>query len=236
VRVSRRDRTELAFLLGGLLLLVSLLSFAQLSNLVLEGGTQQFDERVLRALRRADDPGTPIGPTWLREAAVDITALGSGWVLGLVVLAIVGFLALQGMHRTALFVLAASTGGSVLNAALKEVFGRPRPDVVPHLRDVLTLSFPSGHAMTSAAVYLTLGALLMRIAERRITKVYCMAMAMLVTLLVGSTRVYLGVHYPSDVLAGWLIGMSWALFCWIVERALERRTGMKREQQEQQAH
>jgi undecaprenyl-diphosphatase len=236
MHVSRRDRTELTFLLGTLLLLVSLLGFVQLSNVVLSGGTQQFDDAVLKALRHPDDLSKPIGPAWLPEAAVDVTALGSGWVIGLVVLAVVGFLALQGMWRTAAFVFTASVGGWVLNAALKELFQRPRPEVVPHLREVMSLSFPSGHAMTSAAVYLTLGAMLMRISERRATRIYCMVTAMLVTALVGSTRVYLGVHYPSDVLAGWLIGMSWAVGCWIVERSLERRTGMKREQHPHGAH
>lgn len=233
MRLGGRDRTELGILVGGLALVLLLLGFGQLSDLVLEGDTQQFDERILSVLRSADDPGRPLGPVWLHEAAIDITALGSGWVLGLVVLAIVGFLALQGMRRTALFVTASAVGGWLLNSGLKELFGRPRPDVVPHLREVLTLSFPSGHAMTSAAVYLTLGALLMRIATRRATKIYCMAMAMLLTVLVGSSRVYLGVHYPTDVLAGWLVGLSWALLCWIVERALERRTGMKQEQRDQ---
>ena len=135
------------------------------------------------------------------------------------------------MSRTALFVFVATTGGSLLNTGLKELFRRPRPEVVPHLREVFSLSFPSGHAMTSAAVYLTLGALLMRIAERRATKMYCMAMAMLLTVLVGSTRVYLGVHYPTDVLAGWLAGISWALLCWMIERWLERRTRIKQERQ-----
>jgi undecaprenyl-diphosphatase len=232
--LKARDRTELSLLLGALLLLLFVLGFATLSDLVIEGGTQHFDERILRALRHSDDPSRAIGPRWLQSAAVDITALGGGWVQGLVVLAIVGFLWLQGMHRTAVFVFAASVGGWLLNSGLKELFQRPRPEVVPHLREVLTLSFPSGHAATSAAVYLTLGALLMRISERRITKIYCMVVAMLVTGLVGSTRVYLGVHYPTDVLAGWLVGLSWALLCWMVERLVERRTGMRREQQAQQ--
>jgi undecaprenyl-diphosphatase len=230
--LGKRDRTELSLLAGGLLVIVGLLLFAQLADLVREGYTQGFDERVLRSLRRADDPSTPIGPRWLRGAAIDITALGSAAVLGLAVAAIVGFLLLQGLRRTALFVFAASAGGWLLNGALKELFQRARPDVVPHLREVLTLSFPSGHAMTSAAVYLTLGAMLMRIAERRTTKIYCMGVAMLVTLLVGASRVYLGVHYPTDVLAGWLVGLSWAVICWLVERAIERRSGMKKEQAE----
>lgn len=226
-----RDRTELALLLGALALLVLVSAFARLAGAVAEGGTQQFDERVLTALRKADDPSRPVGPAWLRSGALDITALGSPTVLGLAVFAISGFLLLQGMRRTAAFVFAASVGGWFLNRALKQVFQRARPDVVPHLREVMSLSFPSGHAMTSAAVYLTLGALLMRIAERRVTKVYCMTVAMSVTFLVGASRVYLGVHYPTDVIAGWTVGLSWALLCWIVERALERRAGLKREQQ-----
>ena len=223
-----RDRTELAFLVGGLLLVLLLLGFASLSDMVLEGETQRVDDRVLRALRRADDPSLPIGPAWLRGAALDITALGSASVLGIVVAAIVGFMLLQGLRRTALLVFAASAGGWLLNSLLKELFRRPRPDIVPHLREVMSLSFPSGHAMTSAAVYLTLGALLMRVAERRATKIYCMTFAMIVAGLVGVTRVYLGVHYPTDVLAGWLVGLSWALLCWLVERAIERRRGVER--------
>jgi undecaprenyl-diphosphatase len=227
--VGPKERTELVFLIGGLILVVLLLGFAQLSGEVVEGQTQRIDDQILRSLRRADDPSTPIGPKWLQLAALDITALGSGTVLGLAVAAISGLLLLQGMSRTAAFVAAASVGGWILNGSLKELFQRSRPEVVPHLRDVYSLSFPSGHAMTSAVVYLTLGALLMRIAERRATKIYCMSAAALVTFLVGSSRIYLGVHYPTDVLAGWLIGLSWALFCWLVERALERRAGFRRE-------
>ncbi len=224
-----RDRTELALLVGGLAALLLLLVFARLADVVVEGHTKAFDERVLLALRDPGDLSKPIGPRWLAGAALDVTALGSGTVLGLTVVAIAGYLLLQRMSRMALFVLVASFGGWLLNFALKELFRRPRPDVVPHLRDVLTLSFPSGHAMTSAVVYLTLGALLMRISERRVTKIYCMAVAMLATLLIGASRVYLGVHYPTDVIAGWLVGLSWALLCWIVERLIDRRAGLKRE-------
>jgi undecaprenyl-diphosphatase len=225
------DSVELGLLLGGLALLLLILAFAGLTGLVVDGDTRHFDERMLRSLRDPANPSHPIGPAWLESAALDFTALGSGFVLGFVVLAVVGFLLLQGTYRTALFVLVATCGGGVMNSFLKGIFQRPRPEIVPHLRDVFSLSFPSGHAMTSAAVYLTLGAMLMRITEGRVTKIYCMSAAMLVTVLVGSTRVYLGVHYPTDVLAGWIAGMSWALLCWIVERALERRTRLARERQ-----
>ncbi len=230
--ITSRDRTELTLLVSAFAVLLLTIAFVQLAGEVLEGDTQHFDERVLAALRDPSNPASPIGPSWLRGVALDITALGSATVLGLTVLAVCGFLLLQGLRRHALFVLLASGSGWVLNAVLKEAFGRPRPEVVPHLREVLTLSFPSGHAMTTAVIYLTLGALLMRIADRRATQVYILGMAMLATVLVGASRVYLGVHYPTDVLAGWLVGLSWALLCWVVERALDRRAGLKRERAE----
>ena len=206
--------------------------FAVLANEVREGDTRQFDEWVLNALRQTADKGQLKGPRWLAAGAEDITALGGPTVLGLTVLAVTGYLLLHGLYRNGLFIFVASAGGWVLNWILKAGFARARPDVVPHLREVMSSSFPSGHALTSAAVYLTLGTLLMRIAEGRLAKYYCIAIAMFVTLLVGLSRVFLGVHYPSDVLAGWLIGMSWALLCWAVERTLERRAGLKREKEE----
>lgn len=217
-------------LIGGLLLAILAFGAFGLAGQVVDGDTQAFDERVLRGLRDPQDPSVPIGPRWLRIAALDITSLGGATVIGLAVAAIVGFLLLQGMYRTALFVFIASAGGWLLNNGLKAVFARPRPGIVPHLHEVMSLSFPSGHAMTSAAVYLTLGAMLMRISGRRLTKIYCMTIAMVATLLIGSSRVYLGVHYPTDVLAGWMIGMSWALLVWLIERRIERQAGLKKEQ------
>ena len=228
-RFRPRDRDELLLLVGGVFVLLLLLVVMKLAGEVLEGETLRFDKRILLALRDPRNPAVPVGPAWLVSAALDITALGSATVLGLTVLAIAGFLVLQGMWRTGLFVTMAAGGAVVVDAVLKQAFQRPRPDVVPHLREVMTMSFPSGHALTSAVVYLTLGALSMRIAERRLTKFYCMAMAMLVTALVGASRVYLGVHYPTDVIAGWLIGLSWALLCWLVERRLEHQAGLRRE-------
>jgi undecaprenyl-diphosphatase len=228
-RIKPRDRAELALLIGGIAFLLLLVVFMKLASEVLEGETQGFDRRILLALRSPDDLSRPIGPVWMLGAALDITSLGGATVLGLTVFAVAGFLLLQGLWRRALFVMVASFGGWFLNGALKQLFQRPRPDVVPHLRDVMSMSFPSGHALQSAVVYLTLGALSMHIAERRLTKFYCMTVAMLATALVGMSRIYLGVHYPTDVLAGWLIGLSWALLCWLVERSLERQSGLKRE-------
>lgn len=234
-RLKPRDRTELIFLIGGIAVLLLLITFMRLASEVSEGETQSFDRKILLALRNPADLSHPIGPVWMVGAALDITSLGSPTVLGLTVVAVAGFLFLQGLWRRALFVTTASLGGLFLNNALKQLFQRPRPDIVPHLREVVSMSFPSGHALQSAVVYLTLGALLMHIAERRLTKVYCMTVAMLATALVGSSRVYLGVHYPTDVLAGWLIGLSWAMLCWLIERSLERQAGLKRERAEAEA-
>lgn len=234
-RLKPRDRTELMLLVGGIVFLFLVLAISKLASEVLEGETQKFDRQILVALRDPLDLSRPIGPRWVLSGALDVTALGSAAVLGLTVLAVAGFLFLQGLWRRALIVIAASLGGWFLNGALKQLFQRPRPDVVSHLREAMSLSFPSGHALQSAAVYLTLGALMMRFADRRLTKFYCMAVAGMATVLVGASRVYLGVHYPTDVIAGWLIGLSWALLCWMIERSLERQAGLKRERAESQA-
>lgn len=226
-----RDRQELLILGSGVAALALVWMFIALAGEVSEGDTRHFDERILNALRQDANPSLLEGPSWLLAGAYDITALGSPTVLGLTVLAITGYLVLQGLYRTGLFIFVATVGGWLLNSVLKQIFARARPDIVPHLREVTTSSFPSGHALTSAAVYLTLGALLMRIATGRLTKYYCIGVAMFVTFLVGCSRVLLGVHYPTDVLGGWLIGLSWALLCWTVERSLERRAGLRREQQ-----
>jgi undecaprenyl-diphosphatase len=228
-----RDRQELIILACAVFLLALVWIFAYLAGEVFEGDTRQFDEWVLRSLRQTADRSALRGPRWLLAGAEDVTALGSPTVLGLTVLAVIGYLFLHGLYRNGLFIFLASAGGWVLNWVLKGLFGRPRPEVVPHLREVVSSSFPSGHALTSAAVYLTLGALLMRIAKGRVAKYYCIAIAMFVTFLVGCSRVLLGVHYPTDVIAGWLIGMSWALLCWTVERFIERRAGLRQEQQQQ---
>ena len=127
-------------------------------------------------------------------------------------------------RRDVLFFLSFSFAGSlILNSALKEVFGRARPDVVPALVDVLTYSYPSGHALLSSAIYISFAAIIAELAASHWTRAYIVACAFLLAGLVGISRVYLGVHYPSDVLAGWAIGSSWAMFCWLVTAYLKHR-------------
>ncbi|HEX3644622.1 MAG TPA: phosphatase PAP2 family protein [Vicinamibacterales bacterium] len=218
---AQPERHELMWLVAGLGLCVLLFGFVSLAGEVAEGDTQAFDTRILEALRDPVDRSRPIGPVWIVEPLVDLTAIGGPTVLGLVVVVVTGFFVLQTRYRTALVVAITFISGELLNAAMKHVFNRPRPSVVPHLQAVYTTSFPSGHAMESAIVYLTLAAILMRASESRATKIYILGTAMLLTTLVGISRVYLGVHYPTDVLGGWIVGFAWASICWHAARRLE---------------
>jgi undecaprenyl-diphosphatase len=220
-RLTKLERHELTWLLVGLGACVLLFTFVALAGEVMEGDTLAFDTKIVRAFRKAGDPSTPIGPGWIESMLFDLTALGGPTVLGLVVVSVVGFLLLQQRYRTALFIFLTSTTGEIIGYGMKQVFMRARPTVVVQLRQAFETSFPSGHAMESAIVYLTLGTLLMRIAERRLTKIYCLGMAMLLTFLVGVSRVYLGVHYPTDVLGGWIVGMVWASICWLAAQHYE---------------
>ena len=216
-------RRELALLAAIALAAGSLVLFGQLTDEVLEGETHAFDETVLLALRSAADPSDPLGPGWLEDTIRDLTALGSLGVLTLVSLAVVGFLVLQGKRHLALLVVVAVGGGMLVSTLSKLGFDRPRPDLVPHATQVYTTSFPSGHAMMAAVTYLTLGALLARAQPRLRLKLYLIGLAATLTVLVGLSRIYLGVHWPTDVLAGWTLGAAWALGCWALALWLQAR-------------
>lgn len=194
--------------------------FIRIADEVTEGDTRDFDERVLLALRDPADLKQPIGPAWLETAMVDLTALGGVPALTLISVLVVAYLLVSRRFQNAALVTVAIAGGALLTAILKVGFARPRPELVDHLVSVQSLSFPSGHAMASAVTYLTLGALLARTERRRDVRGFIFAVAGFLTLLIGVTRVYLGVHYPTDVLAGWALGAAWALFCWLVARWL----------------
>jgi undecaprenyl-diphosphatase len=214
---------EATVLLAALGVVLGLFGFSKIAAEMLQGDLQDFDEWLLRLLRRPENPHIPIGPLWLMEAALDITSLGSRTLLLLVILSAAGYLALDRRYGAMWFVVAAAGGGGLLSTVMKQLFGRGRPDIVPHLVTVVSPSFPSGHSMLAAVIYLTLGALLARFAARRRARIYALSIAILVTFLVGSSRVYLGVHYPTDVLAGWCAGLVWALACWLVARYLQYR-------------
>jgi undecaprenyl-diphosphatase len=200
---------------------------AALASEVRDGQTRVFDERILLLFRDAANPAVALGPTWLKEAMRDITALGGTTVLSIIVLGVTGFLAVSGLRYSALMVIASVLSGVVLSSVLKAGFARSRPELVPHDVAVYTASFPSGHAMLSAVVYLTLGALLCRTQSSQAVKAYILSFAVFLTVVVGISRVFLGVHWPTDVIAGWLLGSIWALLSWSLMQWLQSRGGVE---------
>lgn len=220
--------TDLVVLLGLLVLVGGVWGFLQLANAVRAGETQRLDERLLLALRDPVDPAVPIGPRWMGEVGRDLTAVGGVAFLFLITGAVAGFLLLCRKVHALLLLVAIIGGGMLLSTLLKRAIDRPRPALVPHLSYVGSTSFPSGHSMLSAVVYLTLGSLLARLVRPVRLKLYLLAVALLLTFLVGVSRVYLGVHYPSDVLAGWAAGLAWAVLCWLLTRRLQREGAVEK--------
>ncbi|MFH0981067.1 MAG: phosphatase PAP2 family protein [Planctomycetota bacterium] len=216
-------RHELATLILLVCVVTGVWAFAELADEVMEGATRPLDQAVLLAMRNPADHSDPRGPRWMEEMGRDFTALGGMGVLTFLTLAVAGFLLLQRKRRATVLVLVAVGGGMVLSVLLKHSFERPRPDLVPHASYVFTTSFPSGHSMMSAITYLTLGALLARVQPRPAVKAYVLLLAVLLTVGVGISRVYVGVHWPTDVLAGWTAGATWALLCWLAARWLQLR-------------
>jgi undecaprenyl-diphosphatase len=223
---ARVDAWILAAFLGIALLLGA---FFVLGSEVLEGETLAFDRWLLLNLRSAYDTGAPMGPQWLLPAMVDFTSLGGVAVLTLLTILAGGFLFATRRPGLGVFVLVAVSGGALVSTILKSLFLRARPDIVQHLVQVDSASFPSGHAMNAAIVYLTLGALLARSLKDRSARIYLLVMSIVLTVLIGFSRVYLGVHWPTDVIAGWAVGAAWAAMCSLVAQVLQRRAAIEPE-------
>ena len=217
------NKIEFPVLLAGLVIAGGLWGLEELMEVARATTPHAFDTEIMLAFRQAGQPDVPIGPAWLEGAVRDITSLGSTSVLVLVTTAVIIYLLLIRRPATALLMFVAVAGGQVLSSLLKFEVDRPRPDLVSHLVSETSLSFPSGHAMLSAVTYLTLGSMAARFLPGRTTKIFVLGLAILTTLLVGASRVYLGVHWPSDVLAGWCAGFAWAMLCWLAARFLQRR-------------
>lgn len=188
--------------------------FAQFADAVMEGETRRFDEWVLLALREPGNLANPIGPQWFEEMVRDVTALGSTIVLTLSVVIVAAYLIMTQRPQKAAFLVVAVAVGSLINRLLKLGYARPRPDIVAHGQYVTTESFPSGHSANATIVYLMLGMMLARVEPSYPVKVFIISVCGLIAIMVGLSRIYLGVHWPTDVLAGWAVGGSWVLMCW----------------------
>ena len=213
--IAEVGRAETWLLMPFFAVAALLLTFGFITAAVMGGATLKFDRYVMFAFRSsANNFSAPVGPLWVQEMARDVTALGSFSVLGLLLVAVTGYLLLIRKRDQALLVLIAVLGGVVVNSLLKLAFGRPRQDLFAPAARVFTASFPSDHAALSAIAYMTLAALLARTTASRAVRIYLMAVAITLVVLIGASRVYLGVHYPTDILAGWCVGSAWALACW----------------------
>ena len=221
IEMSRRIEVMTVVIIG--VITGALWAFFALSDEMLDGDLDGFDEAVLLALRTPGDPASAIGGPQVEVAMRDLTALGGVTVLTLISLSVLAYMLLRRQRFSAIFLAVAISGGLILSNLAKSGFSRPRPDLVPHGVEVMTASFPSGHSMMAAVTYLTLAVMLARTAEQIGIRVFYITLASILTLLVGLSRIYLGVHWPSDVLAGWTLGAAWALLVWLLARKLARK-------------
>lgn len=215
-----RQNADLTLLLLLAILAAGLWGFVEIADEVLEGESESFDKIIVdffnvgAGAQRSE---------FAQEIWRDFTALGGIAVLTLASVGVAGYLVIRKKYHLLMLLLASVCGGVLWSLILKNSFDRPRPDYASSLSHVLTSSFPSGHSMLSAVMYLTLGVMLARTQTQFRLRVYFIGIAVLLTILTGISRVYLGVHYPTDVLAGWLAGVVWAVFCWLVASFLQKK-------------
>jgi Membrane-associated phospholipid phosphatase len=196
---------------AALTVFLALSLFCYLAFLVQTGNIPEWDKRLLLAFRSFPDGSRFIRPEMFEQAMKDFTALGGTAVQNLIGFIVILYLSLVRRFRLALVLSGILIGGLLVSSSLKYVFNRPRPDIVSHLSYIFTQSFPSGHSMMSAITFLTCAILFSR-SQPQPVRIFMISCAVLLTFLVGSSRVYLGVHWPSDVLAGWSLGLAWIVF------------------------
>lgn len=220
LRLFRLARTELAALTALLVVTLGIMTFIEVADDMTEADGMAFDQAVLHWMQPT--AGEPRGPWWLHEAAADLTALGGISVLGLFAVIAFVFLLIQRKHLSAALLVIGLAGGVMLSEGLKALFERARPPAAYQAVETLNASFPSGHALLSTVFYLTLGVMLTRAFQQKRLKAFVLGAAILIALLIGLTRVYLGAHWASDVIAGWCAGAAWAMVLWLVAYAVQR--------------
>ncbi len=210
--------------LGSIFVIVCCLwGFLRLATKIMGQQDLYYDQKILLSMRQSIDLAEPIGPLFLKDAMVDLSALGSVSVALVIFVTVLGLLLIQRQHRLVIFMTLSIFGGSALSIFLKTLFMRSRPDLIPHLTPAHYYSFPSGHSMTATVVYFTLAMVLSEAAHEKIIKHYILICAILIIGIVGISRVYIGVHWPSDVLGGWMMGTAWALLCWLIQRSTKKK-------------
>ncbi|EDX79794.1 MAG: phosphatase PAP2 family protein [Alphaproteobacteria bacterium] len=223
IRALTVARTEIAALTALFVAAIGVMTFVEIADDMTEADGQAFDHQVLALLRPyADDPGRPWGPWWLKEAAADITSLGGISVLGLFALIVIVFLLSQRKWLSSVLLALGLIGGVMLSEGLKAVFERERPPQALQAVETINASFPSGHALLATVFYLSVAVMLTRAFPRQRFKIFVLGVGILMALLVGLTRIYLGAHWATDVFAGWAVGSAWAMVLWLVAYGIAR--------------
>ena len=212
------QQRDLRLVLELIVLAGLVLAFLKIGHEIGDDSMERFDRAILLAFRAS--PGDPLGSPGFEAAIMHLSGLGSGAVTGLVTVIAVAFLCLAGRWRFAALVLACALATLLAMWLLKGIYERPRPSIVTAIDPPGDASFPSGHSMISSALYLTLATMIARALPTRRLRVFAVAIGALLTLMIGVSRLYLGVHYPTDVLAGWTVGATLALACGILARKL----------------
>jgi len=226
-KLKKLFRKEILIMTGILFFLLFVWGGIEINNLLYAGHALHFDEWLLLSVRDAENPEMLFGPHWVDEAVRDITALGGPAVITFMIIGVFGYLLLKKSYRSATLIVVATLGGLIISLLLKDFFLRERPDIVPALMVEASPSFPSGHSMLSAIVYLTLGSLLTRVETSPRVRIYTISVAIFITFMIGISRILLGVHYPTDVLFGWIAGFFWASLCWFVMMILQDQKVIK---------
>jgi len=214
-------------LLAFIAMILGIAGFLIIAGIVMKGATDNIDLQILRSLRNPLHPWKPIGPDWLFESMRDITSLGGATIVFIITLIASGYFLIKKEYTLLILILVATIGGAFLDLGLKDFYGRVRPSIFPKLIEVKTYGFPSGHSMMSTIVYLSLASLMIRVQGHRLYKIYVISVALFLTFIIGISRIYLGAHYPTDVLAGWSLGLAWASLCWYVSWRYYRKKTKK---------
>ena len=225
--LHRRMLNEMGIVVLILLIVAGIWGFVEVADKVLGEEVPGIDEGFFYSFRATGDSAQPIRPSWLDVFMRDITALGGWAVLSLLTAAMAGYLYLQGRYHLLKLILVSTGGGAMLAVLLKAIFSRERPPFALHLMD--SPSFPSAHSMMAAVVYPTLAVLIARIQPSLRIRVYIIALGLLIPFLVGFSRVYLGVHYVTDVVAGWCMGLAWTSVNGFLAWYLQKRGKIREE-------
>jgi undecaprenyl-diphosphatase len=213
---ARLRALEARTLIAIMLIAAGLLAFLRLGDAVRAGRTLDLDRRIILALRDPANPGQPRGSFWTRNILHDLTALGGVGVLTLTVLVATIFLWVNGRRRHAAVLLGTVTAATVIGEMIKSAYHRPRPDLVAYGDYFSESSFPSGHSNIATVVWMTLALIVASLERTRIGKATAFVAGGFISLTAGASRVYFAVHWPSDVVGGWILGSGWALMAWLV--------------------